>query len=309
MEMGNDWTELILTVDTEHGDTAQNIAQMATDYGIYVEDYSNLEEEASAIAHIDLFDQDLLSKRRDKMLIHLYFSPKDNPAETSVFLQERLSAEEIPFDMSWTDCAMDDWLNNWKKYFKPIPIGEKLMIRPVWEENFDSQGRTVLNLEPGLAFGTGTHETTRLCLEMIERYMKPGDSFLDVGCGSGILSVAGLLLGASCAVGVDIDPLAVKTARQNAAMNGVEQNFTAVCGSLTDHISGKFHFIAANIVADVILLLLKDIRTFMEPNAVLILSGIIDIREQDVVSALEKSFTIIDRRVENGWVALAVQAS
>ena len=308
MEFGNDWTELTVTVDVCNGEKAQDIAQMATDYGIYVEDYSHLEEEASAIAHIDLFDRELLNKTRDKILIHLYLSPKDSPAETSAFLQERLTAEQIPFTLQLADCAMDDWINNWKKYFKPIPVGEKLMIRPIWEEEINTQGRIVLNLEPGLAFGTGTHETTRLCLELIERYMKPGDTFLDVGCGSGILSVAGLLLGAKSAVGVDIDELAVKTARQNAAMNQVEEKFTAVCGSLTDRISGKYHFVAANIVADVILMLLKDIKAFMEPDAVLILSGIIDVRAQDVVTALAGAFSILEQREENGWVALAVKA-
>ena len=113
----------------------------------------------------------------------------------------------------------EDWINNWKKYFKPIPVGEKLLIRPNWENGYDAQGRTVLHLEPGLAFGTGTHETTRLCMELLEQYVKPGASVLDVGCGSGILSVAALLLGAERAVGVDIDELAVKTAVQNAELN------------------------------------------------------------------------------------------
>ena len=308
MELGNDWTELILTVDAENGEKAQDIAQMATDYGIYIEDYTNLEEEASAIAHIDLFDSALLSKERDRILIHLYFSPKDNPAETSAFIEERLRAEGIPFTADFADCAMEDWINNWKKYFKPIPVGEKLLILPAWEEEPVENRRTVLKLEPGLAFGTGTHETTRLCVEMVEQFLHPGDALLDVGCGSGILSVAGLLLGASGAVGVDIDALAVKTAAENAAMNGVSDQFTALCGSLTDRVSGSFRIITANIVADVILVLLKDIKRFMEPDAVLILSGIIDTRENDVLRALDGNFSILKRQEENGWVALAVKA-
>ena len=126
-------------------------------------------------------------------------------------MQERYTAEGIPFTIDTADCVMEDWLNNWKKYFKPIPVGKSLLIRPTWEEEYDAGNRTVLHLEPGLAFGTGTHETTRLCMELLERYIKPDMDVLDVGCGSGILSVAALLLGAKSAVGVDIDALAVKT--------------------------------------------------------------------------------------------------
>ena len=131
-------------------------------------------------------------------------------------MQERYTAEGVPFTIDTADCVMEDWLNNWKKYFKPIPVGQSLLIRPTWEEDYDAGNRKVLHLEPGLAFGTGTHETTRLCMELLERYIKSDMNVLDVGCGSGILSVAALLLGANSAVGVDIDALAVKTAVENA---------------------------------------------------------------------------------------------
>lgn len=200
-----------------------------------------------------------------------------------------------------------DWINNWKQYFHPIPVGEKLLIRPTWEEAYDPQGRTVLHLEPGLAFGTGTHETTRLCLELLEKYLKPGMSLLDVGCGSGILSVAGLLLGAEKAVGVDIDALAVKTAGENAQTNGVEEKFQGICGNLTDQVAGKYELVVANIVADIIILLTKDITRYLNPDSIYLMSGIIDTRVQEVRDALEPRFTILEERQEKGWFALAAK--
>lgn len=302
-----DWTEVKITVESADVDRAGDIAQMATPYGIYVEDYSNLEQEAWEIAHIDLIDEALLEKDRTKGIIHIYVSPEENPAEATAFLRERYTAEQIPHSITTADCVMEDWLNNWKKYFKPIEVGHSILIRPTWEDEYDAKGRRVLHLEPGMAFGTGTHETTRLCIELIEDYLRPQMDFLDLGCGSGILSVAALLMGAQRALGVDIDPLAVKTAVENAQINQVGQRFSAVTGSLTEQVQGKFHMIAANIVADVILELLNDVREYMYDDTVLILSGIIDTREPEVTEALSKHFEIIDRRFEKGWIALAVQ--
>lgn len=306
--MNENWTEIKITVPAESAGLAGDIANMTVPHGIYIEDYSNLEEEAMEIAHIDLIDEDLLAKDRTKAVIHVYISPEDNPSEAVSFLEERLRACGIGYTIDCADCAMDDWLNNWKKYFKPIPVGKKLLIRPVWEEDFDSMGRAVLDLEPGLAFGTGTHETTRLCLELIEEHLTPGADLLDVGCGSGILSVAALLLGADSATGVDIDPLAVKTAVENARLNGVADRFTGVCGNLADKISGKYQVIAANIVADIVIELSRSVPEFLSPGGVYIISGIIDTREQDVLEALAGKFTVIERKEERGWVAMALKA-
>ena len=160
-----EWTEIIMKVPSAQLEQAADMAQMAVDGGIYVEDYSHLEEEAREIAHIDLIDEELLAKDREHGLVHLYISPEENPKEALAFLRERCAGEGIDCEFSVESCAEEDWINNWKQYFHPIPVGEKLLIRPTWEEAYDPQGRTVLHLEPGLAFGTGTHETTRLCLE------------------------------------------------------------------------------------------------------------------------------------------------
>lgn len=302
-----DWTEVTITVNAKDVDKAGDIANMVVPYGIYIEDYSNLEEEAWEIAHIDLIDEDLLQKDRSKALVHIYISPEENPAEAVAFLRERYTAEGIENEICLDSCVEEDWINNWKQYFKPIPVGQKLLIRPTWEEVQDSGGRTVLNLDPGLAFGTGTHETTRLCMELLEQYVRPGMNVLDVGCGSGILSVAALLLGADKAVGVDIDELAVKTAVENAEINHVEDRFTGICGNLTDQVTGTYDIVVANIVADVIIMLTKDVEQFMKPDTVYLMSGIIDTREQDVLAAVEQHFTIIDRKEEKGWVALSAK--
>lgn len=299
-----DWTEVKITVDAENVDAAGDIAQMTVPYGIYVEDYSHLDEEVEEVAHIDLIDEELKKKDRTKAVVHVYISPEDNPAEAVAFLTERYAAAGIRNAIETAPCVQEDWINNWKKYFHPMKVGEKLLIRPDWETAENPEGRVVLDLEPGIAFGTGTHETTRLCMEFLEKYVKPGCSMLDVGCGSGILSVAGLLLGAERAVGVDIDPLAVKTAAQNAERNRVADRFTGICGSLTEKVDGKFDVVAANIVADVIVELTKDIERYLSPGAVYLMSGIIDEREQDVLCALRGKFDVIARKEEKGWVAL-----
>lgn len=304
-----DWTEISITVDAKDVDRAGDIAQMVVPYGIYVEDYSHLEEEAWEIAHIDLIDEELLQKDRTKGVVHVYISPEENPAEAVSFLRERYQAEGIAHSIETASCAEEDWINNWKKYFKPIPVGKRLLIRPTWE-SLDSgiaENRVVLDLDPGLAFGTGTHETTRLCMELLEDYVRPGETVLDVGCGSGILSVAALLLGAGSAVGVDIDELAVKTARENAALNHVEDRFTALCGDLTDKVAGTFDIVVANIVADVIIRLTKDVERFLKPGAVYLMSGIIDTREDEVLAAIRDRFELLARREEKGWIALAAR--
>ena len=299
-----DWTEIKITVNADDVDRAGDIAHMAVPYGIYIEDYRTLEEEAWQIARIDLIDEDLLAKDRTKGIVHIYISPEENPAEAVSFLSERLAAEGIAFELDEAVCKNADWENNWKKYFKPMPVGKRLLIRPIWEQEFDAGDRAVLHLEPGLAFGSGTHDTTRLCLESIENYAENGKTMLDIGCGSGILSVAGLLLGADSAVGVDIDALAVKTAKENGETNGFsEPQFTVLQGSMTDKVSGKFDIIAANIVADIIVMLCENVKNYMNPDAVFITSGIIVPREDDVLAAFEKNgLEVIARHESGGWL-------
>lgn len=300
----SEWTEVKIVVDAKNVDKAGDIASMVVPYGIYIEDYSELEKEAWEIAHIDLIDEELLEKDRTKAIVHVYIAPQENPQEAVAFLRERYSAENIDNEILLNACKNEDWENNWKQYFHPIPVGKKLLIRPTWEEEFDAGDRKVLNIEPGLAFGTGTHETTRLCLETLEKHIDKGVTVLDIGCGSGILSVAALLLGAEKAVGVDIDALAVKTAIENGEANGFkEPEYTILQGNLTDKVSGKYNVVVANIVADVIIMFCENVADFMYDDSVFITSGIIDTREQDVLDAFEKyGFEVLERHTEGGWV-------
>ncbi|MCR5484912.1 MAG: 50S ribosomal protein L11 methyltransferase [Clostridiales bacterium] len=306
-----DWTEIVITTDVKNIDAASDIASMAAKGGIYVEDYSNLVDEAREIAHIDLIDEELLKKDRTKALIHIYVSPEDNPLESVAFLKERLNASGISYELSLKECRNEDWENNWKKYYKPLKIGEKLLIRPIWTDVDDAEGRAVLNIEPGVSFGTGTHETTRLCLRTLEKFFYPGckKTMLDIGCGSGILSVASLLLGADSAEAVDIDRLAVKMARENGVNNGfTEPQYKVVEGDLTDKISGKFDVVVANIVADAIIVLSKDVKNFMKPDSVYITSGVIDLRENDVLDAFRQyGLEVVERYEEGGWLCFVTK--
>ena len=304
------WTEIKIKIGADDIDKAADIAQMTVPYGIYIEDYRTLEEEAMEIAHIDLIDEDLLKKDRTHGFIHIYLEPEMNPSEAIAFLTERYTAENIKFEIETLICKREDWQNNWKKFFKPMKIGEKLLIQPSWEDPADAEGRKVLHIEPGLAFGTGSHDTTRLCLETLEKYIHGGESVLDLGCGSGILSLCALLLGAERAEGVDIDELAVKTAAENGKRNGFEEpKFKVHCGDMTEKVTGTFDIIVANIVADVIILFCQSAKQFLHENSVFIVSGIIDSRENDVLTAFDKfGFKILERHESKGWLCFVLSA-
>ncbi len=301
------WTEITVKIPTEYTDTAAAIANMTVPYGIYIEDYSDLEKGAEEIAHIDLIDEELVGKNRTESIIHIYISECDNAAEALEFLKERYKAEKIPFECDTVGVNDADWNENWKKYFHATEIGKKLAIVPSWEEYYNSENRKILHIDPGAAFGTGTHATTSLCLSMLESYVSDGDKMLDIGCGSGILSIASVLLGAETAVGVDIDAQSVKTARENAELNGRSDKTEYIVGDLAEKVSGKFNVVCANIVADVVIRLLGSVRGFMAENAVLLVSGIIDAREQDVLRAAEENgFKIKEKKYKDNWCAFAL---
>ncbi len=298
------WTEIAITVNTEDIEATGNIANMAVPYGIYIEDYSELEAEVMEIAHIDLIDEKLLNADRTKGIVHIYVNPHENPLEAVSFIKERLDDNNIGYEIKIADCAQEDWINNWKQYFHPMPVGEKLLIRPTWENEYDPDGRKVLHIEPGLAFGTGTHPTTKLCLETLEKYIDENSTVLDIGCGSGILSIASLLLGAKSAFGVDIDSLAVKTACANALENGFDESrFTAVQGNLSDRVSGKYNVVVANIVADIIIDFNKTVGDFLTNDGVYITGGIIESREDEVLNSFEQNgFAVKEQFDEKGWL-------
>ncbi len=298
------WTEITLKVDCEYTEQASAIANMSVPYGIFIEDYSDLIEQSWEIAHIDLIDQELLEKDRNFSIIHIYISEEDNATETAEFIKELLSAAGVPFEFLSKQVNDSTWADGWKKFFKCTEIGEKLVIRPSWETYENVSGRVVLSIDPGAAFGTGTHATTSLCLNILENYVKEDSTILDIGCGSGILSIASVLLGAPSAIGVDIDAQSVKVAKENAEINNVTNKTEYIVGDLADKISGRFNIVCANIVADIIIKLLENVEDYMTEDGVLITSGIIDVREADVVAGFARfGFEIIERHTKDNWCA------
>ncbi len=206
----------------------------------------------------------------------------------------------------------EDWENNWKKYYKPLEIGERLLVLPSWEPVPAGNTRAVLSLDPGVAFGTGAHHTTRMCLELLEKAVFPGCVAADLGCGSGILGIAALLLGAERVDAVDIDPVAERIAHENAALNGVDSaRLTIRCGDvLTDaavrtELAGPYDIVVANIVADVIIRLAPFARACCKQGGTFLVSGVIDEREDEVRARVTKAgFAFDERRAAEGWVAM-----
>ena len=210
----------------------------------------------------------------------------------------------------------EDWANNWKQYFKPVKIGEKLVIKPSWEEYDNDGSRIILEIDPASSFGTGQHHTTRLCLELLEKSLKNGDVILDMGCGSGILSIGAILLGADRAVAVDIEENAAETAMENAVKNNISpEKYSTFYGNiLTDdelagRIDAKYDVIAANIVADVLIAMKKYFLRYIRSGGTLIVSGIIEERMHEVIDALEGvGFKDPEINVKEGWAAVRFTA-
>ena len=299
-----DWTEITAKVPTEKTDEAAGIANMTVPYGIYIEDYTNLEADAEEIAHIDLIDDELVNKDRTHSIIHMYIAESDNAIEAVSYLRERFTACGIDNEIKCELVDDANWNENWKKYFKAFEIGEKLAICPSWESYDNKDNRTVISLDPGAAFGTGSHATTSLCLEILEKRVTNDTTVLDIGTGSGILAIAADLLGAKSAIGVDIDAQSVKTAIANAEINGVSEKTKFLVGDLAEKISGQYDIVCANIVADVVMRLFDNVADFMKDDGILIVSGIIDMRALEVEkSAIEHGFKIAESLMREEWHA------
>lgn len=198
------------------------------------------------------------------------------------------------------------WADKWKEYFRPAKVTEKIVIKPSWEEYEAADGELILEIDPGRAFGTGTHETTSGCLELMEKYMKEGDRVLDVGCGSGILSIGAALLGSSCVYAIDIDPVAVEVTKENVALNGFSDIVRTEEGDLTKGVDFKADIVAANLMADLVKVLTKDVAVHLEKDGVYISSGILLEKEDDVKQTLDEcGFKVIDVIRKGEWCAIA----
>ena len=313
------WTEVKIYTTTAGIDPLTGSMLDLGLQGFMIEDAQDFDEFLhDTTPHWDYVDQAVMEKMKDcETCVTIYVA--DNPQGMEELMQvrqilARLKAQDPDgkygrLELEMKDVDEEDWSNAWKKYYHPVQVGEHLVVCPSWEAYDRKPDEVVLTLNPGMAFGTGTHETTRLCMELLQKYITPQDTVLDVGCGSGILAITAALLGANRIIGCDIDEVAVKVAGENAALNGVQDRIAFHQGDLTSQVEGSFQIICANIVADVIIRLSEDAGRYLAKDGIFITSGIIDTREQDVLNALEQNgFQVIERRTSGGWVALACKA-
>ena len=313
------WTEVKIYTTTAGIDPLTGSMLDLGLQGFMIEDAQDFDEFLhDTTPHWDYVDQAVMEKMKDcETCVTIYVA--DNPQGMEELMQvrqilARLKAQDPDgkygrLELEMKDVDEEDWSNAWKKYYHPMQVGEHLVVCPSWEAYDRQPDDVVLTLNPGMAFGTGTHDTTRLCMELLEKYITPQDTVLDVGCGSGILAITAALLGANKIIGCDIDEVAVKVAGENAALNGVQDRIAFHQGDLTSQVEGSFQIICANIVADVIIRLSEDVGRYLAKDGIFITSGIIDTREQDVLNALEQNgFQVIERRTSGGWVALACKA-
>lgn len=273
----------------------------------------------------DYIDQDLLGMAQGDTTVTVYLPDNAQGAEQLVALRAMLAQIHARDDaqlfgtleLTLKNVREEDWANNWKQYFKPFTVGERLLIKPSWEMCENPWNRAVLEIDPASSFGTGQHHTTRLCLELLEQLMHPGDRVLDLGCGSGILSIGALLLGASGATAVDIEENAAATATENARKNHIDPTLYRVfCGNVLEdetlcrEIGDGYDLICANIVADVLIAMKQLFRQFLRPDGSLIVSGIIMERRDEVLDQLKKAgFALLEVREKEGWAAASLRIS
>lgn len=315
------WNKYRLATTTEAVDLiSYTLAEMGIE-GIEIEDKVPLSEEDKKRMFIDLLPD--LDEDDGKAYVSFYIEPEKDHDST---LEEVLAAVKELGDfvdigeavIEKTQTEDIDWMNNWKKYWKPFNVDEHIVIKPTWETLEEVPEDTlVVELDPGTAFGTGTHHTTRLCITQLKKYMQTGQEVLDVGCGSGILSIIALLLGAKDAAATDVDVHAVEAAIENAHVNGIEDDvYTVLTGDVISdgdfrHQVGehKFDMVLANIFAEIIIPLSGVVKEMMKPGALFITSGIIDEREEDVREALTANgFEIMEVTHSGGWVSFTAKA-
>ncbi|MBR2650767.1 MAG: 50S ribosomal protein L11 methyltransferase [Clostridia bacterium] len=302
--MAGNWTKITVTVDTKNTDRAAAVISML-DNGLMIEDYSDFSLNGM---YGELVDESILAADREHTKISIFVPEEKNLAEYIEYIDAKLTALSIPFTRELSGLAEEDWADSWKKYFKPIPLG-RVTIVPAWEDYTPAVGEVTVSIDPGMAFGTGTHETTRLVMKIMQNVITGGERVLDVGCGSGILSICAARLGAASCNAYDIDPVAVKVTRENAAASGCD-NITAEVSDLlasVAHVPHGYDVCVANIVADIILRMLPDIGAYLAPKAPIILSGIVAEREGDIVDAAEAlGYRVVCCERENDWSALMI---
>lgn len=290
-----------MTINTSK-DKKDIIEGILFDYGIYTtEEISSdiVDELDQDEKDWDFIDYPLLNSKEGVFALRVYPENMEDANNLKAELNEKNLGQCLLEEKD-----DEDWANNWKKYYKPLEIGEKLAIVPEWEA-YDNDKRIVIKINPGMAFGTGTHESTYMCLELLERYVKKDDEIFDIGCGSGILAIAGLKLGAKRALAVDIDDKCIDASHENADLNNLEDKMDIKKGNLLDVVKGRADLIVSNIIAEIIVDEIKNLKNHMDKGGIFITSGIIKERRQMVIDALkENGFEIIDELEKNNWVAI-----
>ena len=305
--MDGTWIEVSVITKSEALEPISGIFYSLDCKGVAIEDPEDILGREQGPLTWDFADINVLEHKGKVAVVKAYFAEEDNIEDVLAYVKERLSElKEMGLDLGEAKVEHEkmheeDWANTWKQYYKPSKVGEKIVVKPIWEEYEAKDGELVVDLDPGMAFGTGTHETTRMCIQALERYVKEESTVFDVGCGSGILAIAAAKLGAKLAVGVDLDPVAVESSIENVGYNNLN-NIEILHGNLVEVIDGKADIVVANILAEIICILTDDVKRVLKDGGVFITSGIIHDRVDMVCEKLEATgFEVIEKNRDGEW--------
>ena len=305
--MDGTWIEVRVITKSEALEPVSGIFYSLDCKGVAIEDPEDILGREQGPLTWDFADINVLEHKGKVAVVKAYFAEEDNIEEILGYVNEKLvELKEMGIDLGEAKVEHEkmyeeDWANTWKQYYKPSKVGEKIVVKPIWEEYEEKEGELVVNLDPGMAFGTGTHETTRMCIQALEKYVKEESTVFDVGCGSGILAIAAAKLGAKLAVGVDLDPVAVESSIENVGYNNL-YNIEILHGNLVEVIDGKADIVVANILAEIICILTDDVKRVMKDGGVFITSGIIHDRVDMVCEKLEATgFEVIEKNRDGEW--------
>lgn len=301
------WIEVKIKTKSEYEDIISHILYENGANGLSIEDPRDIEALSKREEDWDFIDPDLIQIDGDGIILKAYYSEEEDIEKITERIKSLVEREGLG-EIILSEIDESDWSENWKSHYKTTRIGNSIVIKPSWEIFEPETGDIVIQLDPGMAFGTGSHETTAMCTEALEKYVKPGMTVFDVGCGSGILSVVSAKLGAERVLGIDLDPMCVKVSKENFEINDVEGNTEAIQGNLLDMVDEKADIIVANIIAEVVAGLIPQLGKFLTDDGMIIASGIITDKLNLVEEVLLQSqYSILDIKILNGWCAVVAK--